>query len=129
MNVLKISFISIAVIFIFLFSCKKGTPDTIIYKVSLHRCVFASFTPVQICLDSVIEDSRCPINALCITAGQAAVAFSLHENNHVYPFTLSLTAGRSSDTIVQGHFIKFIDLYPYPLDGGTYDTYASLNIN
>lgn len=66
----------------------------------------------SICFDSVLTDSRCPVNVVCIWAGEAVVRFKLTRNNNSSIF-IDLHTG-TVDTIVNGYKFSFIDLLPYP---------------
>lgn len=87
-------------------------------EVILYRCapVFSSNKPM-ICFDSLLTDSRCPTNAVCVWVGYAAGKFSFLLNGVVYPFKLStfdLHGSYSRDTIIAGYKIEFVNLLPYP---------------
>ncbi len=64
-------------------------------------------------LDTVVNDSRCPASAICITAGDATIAVQVRVRDT--PFArhdLSLVAG---STLVAGTYtIRFTTLSPYP---------------
>jgi hypothetical protein len=69
---------------------------------------------ISLKLDSVTEESRCPMNVECFWAGNARVKFVLGSNNHLSVFTLNTSTGFRNDTIIAGYNIKLIDLKPYP---------------
>lgn len=108
------------------FSCHKNTaPAQTVSDTSLvikfKNCgnkFFGSQT-VTLCLDSILQDSRCPANAVCVWQGTAIAKFSFINNNTTYPITLSTLkfSNYSPDTVLSGYKIKFINLSPYP---GTY---------
>ena len=114
--------------FLFLFSsvlflaCKKPAPtphSTEVVNVKYKDCtpIADNKAAVKICLDSILQDSRCPINALCVWQGVAEVKFSLHLNGVAYPFTLAthqITGGTSTTAVVQQFKIFLRNLYPYP---------------
>jgi hypothetical protein len=102
--------------------CKKsvlaGTETSL--NIQLNDCATTIFSDngLQLCFDSILEDSRCPTNAFCIWQGSAICHFSFKKNNKTYPIvlsTLSLTGSYSKDTTVSGYKIEFIDLLPYPV--------------
>jgi hypothetical protein len=70
---------------------------------------------VQICFDSLIEDSRCPKGVECVWAGMAIAKFIFTLNNDQHPMTLSTLNLHvfPSDTTIMGYKIEFIDLLPY----------------
>lgn len=95
-----------------------GSDKAQVIIIKLKKCTNKTFTSrrITICMDSVLQDSRCPKGAQCIWAGTAVASFSLIYKNRSYPFTLA-TAPYSrypSDTLLRGYKIKFMDLTPYP---------------
>ena len=99
-------------------SCKKSTELRASSPVPWKDCSeFESKTDhVSVCLDSLIEDSRCPVNAVCIWQGTAIAKFSVTVNDRQQPITLSTFSlpGFPSDTILMGYKIEFVNLLPYP---------------
>lgn len=71
---------------------------------------------VQLCFDSLIEDSRCPSGVECVWAGAAIAKFSFSVNQDQHPVTLSTLDLHvfPSDTTLMGYKIAFINLSPYP---------------
>jgi hypothetical protein len=70
---------------------------------------------ISLKLDSVTEESRCPMNVECVRAGNARVKFILNSNNHMSVFNLNTSTGYRNDTIIAGYKIKLIELKPYPV--------------
>ena len=71
---------------------------------------------VRICFDSLVEDSRCPIGALCFWQGIAVVRFSFYVNNDDRELTMAPLNSPPlypSDTSVLGYKIEFVSLQPY----------------
>lgn len=62
-----------------------------------------------VCFDSVITDSRCPVDVICIWEGEATAGFraNISGENHY----LNIRVGE--DTIVGDYKIIFEDLVPY----------------
>lgn len=115
------------------FSCHKNVvpPSRLSdssLTIKLKNCVNKNFgsETVTICLDSVLQDSRCPLNAVCIWQGIAIAKFSFIKNSSAYPVTLATFqfGNYSTDTILSGYKIKFINLSPYP---GTFTPPAPAN--
>ena len=71
---------------------------------------------LRLCFDSLIGDSRCPANAVCVWAGSAVAKFSLSKNGESTPFTLAtMPYGEyKKDTVLLGYKIEFVNLSPYP---------------
>lgn len=74
---------------------------------------------IRLCLDSVLEDSRCPRNVVCVWSGVARIKLTLSSKNYSHSFRLaSLKAPPHyiNDTILEGYKFQFINLSPYPGD-------------
>ncbi len=73
-------------------------------------------TTIVYCLDSV-NDSRCPINALCIWQGYAAAKMSLTINQVTHKVQLNTPVNYPSvpnDTTIAGFRFRLLDVTPYP---------------
>jgi hypothetical protein len=105
-------------IFLALISCKKDPELRASSSVPWKDCSeFENKTDhITVCLDSLVEDSRCPVGAVCIWQGTAIARFSVTVNNHQQPVTLSTfkLPGFASDTVLMGYKIEFVNLLPYP---------------
>ena len=93
---------------------KEGT-----LEIALKRCGSGEIAGdnVRLCFDSLISDSRCPANAICIWQGTATARFSLTKNNETKTFVLSTLNQPPTyikDTILLGYKIEFVNLSPYP---------------
>lgn len=63
---------------------------------------------------SVVEDSRCPINAKCIWAGNAKIKISIKKGRHAARiFELNSTLNPKSVEI-EGYKITYQDVKPWP---------------
>lgn len=71
-------------------------------------------------MDSVLNDSRCPSNVVCVWEGNAAVRFLFTVDSIKTDFVLNTHGGNqfNSDTVIGGYSIKLLDLSPYPEDPG-----------
>jgi hypothetical protein len=100
-----------------LFSCKKNPELRTSSSVSWKNCTLVENKTdhINVCLDSLIEDSRCPLGVVCTWQGTAIAKFSVTVNDHQQPVTLSTVKLRfPSDTILMGYKIEFVNLLPYP---------------
>jgi len=88
--------------------------NTIGYKTCLQTAYKGD--DIILCFDSLIEDSRCPVGAVCTWQGRAMLKFSFTVNQDQRPITLSTfkLPGFPSDTILMGYKIEFVNLLPYP---------------
>ena len=72
---------------------------------------------LKLCFNAVVNDSRCPANAVCIWEGAATASFSFTKNGDTHHFNLSTITWKpeyTKDTIIAGYKIEFINLSPYP---------------
>lgn len=87
--------------------------DTII--IFDRSCKFNSENQFYLCLDSILEDSRCPIGAQCIWEGDARIRFHF-EKMYEQPisFILHTNPRGTSEICIDKYKISLIDLHPYP---------------
>ena len=86
---------------------------------------------VKICYDSLINDSRCPADGVCIWQGTATGKFSFTINNaSKHTLTLSTLdwASYNRDTIVGNYKIELVNIDPYPAEHTPRPASASVNI-
>ena len=75
----------------------------------------------QITFDSVLEDSRCPVNAVCKWAGNAKIGFTIANEENKASFTLNTHSGRfPRDTTLLGYKISLLDVMPQPHTDSTF---------
>lgn len=90
-------------------------------SVNLKECLQKTYGSdnISLCLDEVLNDSRCPINAVCIWQGVATAKFNMTINDKFYSFVLATSKIANTDTTItiQGYKITLLNLLPYP--GGT----------
>lgn len=110
--------IIISILLLSFSGCKKEKTDSNENYIAINQC--KSFTrneqKITCCLDSIIEDSRCPINAVCIWEGRAVVRFKVSTQNTVH--TISLATNKFTpyprDTTLVGFNIELVNLIPQP---------------
>jgi len=121
----------LAIFFTLLLSCEK-TPygyntdpenyDKLILNniddISWHDCLYESEDKILICLDSVLNDSRCPEGVVCVWEGNAEVKFKFkkYPDEPVY-FNLNTNRGFTYQTVIDGYKITLVSLNPYPVYG------------
>lgn len=125
---MKLKFIPyylLIVILSFVVACSKNNTDQDANAidmqgavVSLYKCLpLQTNGSVSICFDSLITDSRCPENVVCVWGGYAMIKVSFYENNNIHRFKLLLPPGqrnKSNDTTINGYKIILTGLNPYP---------------
>lgn len=89
-----------------------NTTGTDTLEVSYKQCVVDATTRYTVCLDTVMEDSRCPSGAVCIWAGEAIARFKIQDQNN-QPVFLNIKEG-TTDAEAAGYTFSFLKLSPYP---------------
>ena len=80
-------------------------------------------TVVRVQFEEVTSDSRCPINAVCVRAGDAVVIIRVFDESGSSRYELHTTDGVRSATHRQVS-IEVVDLQPYPFAGRPTDPSA-----
>ncbi len=72
--------------------------------------------------DEVIEDSRCPVDAVCVWTGNAKLRFSIDKEYDKASFILNTHGGVRfpQDTTIMGYTISLLDVKPYPHTDSTF---------
>lgn len=71
---------------------------------------------ITCCLDSVLQDSRCPARALCIWQGMVVTRFTVSTSSSDHVITLSTLKfpPYAKDTLVAGFKIELLNVLPSP---------------
>lgn len=93
-----------------LYNLTSNTPVSLNYK----ECLEILDVGFRICLDSIINDSRCPSGGVCFWEGDAIVSFSIQKNDEIKYFRLHTQKDSQTDTIINGLKISLENLSPYP---------------
>lgn len=90
--------------------------DTI--ELSYQDCLYDPESRFYVCLDSVLNDSRCPTGVLCIWEGNAEVKlrFENLNENPIY-FNLNTNSRFTTETIIDNYKFTLVGLNPYPIIG------------
>ena len=82
---------------------------------SSHDCLNDAENKMYICLDSVLNDSRCPSGVYCFWEGNATVRLR-YQNYNSKPVIFNLNTHKAfgSDTIIDKLKFTLIGLTPYP---------------
>ena len=86
---------------------------------------------VKICYDSLVSDSRCPADGVCIWQGEATGKFSFTVNNatkHTLALSTLNYGPYNRDTIVGNYKIELLAIDPYPRVHAPRPASASVNI-
>jgi len=83
---------------------------------SCHECLNDPQNKLNLCFESVLNDSRCPTGVLCFWEGNAQARFKFEKYNEMAVlFNLNTHKGFITDTIVYGYKITLLGLKPYPV--------------
>jgi hypothetical protein len=83
---------------------------------SCRECLNDSENQMYICLDSVLNDSRCPSGVQCFWEGNATVRFNYYKyNSKPVKFDLNTHKGFTCDTIIDRYKFTLLGLTPYPM--------------
>ena len=85
-----------------------------------ESAAFAGGTGVTLTFETVREDSRCPVGATCVWAGDAVVVISVDDGNDGAN-TVELHTNPRFDTnaVLDGHTLRLVQLAPMPRNGST----------
>ena len=70
---------------------------------------------IRISLDSVVNDSRCALDVVCVWEGNAEAYFTCTYGDDTAMLILNSNPSFKNDTLVYGYLITLLDLKPYPL--------------
>ncbi len=123
---MKSRFIILLLVLILFSSCSsfdqieqyKTSNDTM--TINLNQVCFNEKYGIKLQFDSIINDSRCPIGALCLWEGNAQIQFSLISKNKKHDkFYLNTHSAFTQDTIIHGIDYKLVNLLPHQKLGNT----------
>jgi len=126
------SFLLVGIIVLFSGCKKTATKSGDIVSVEMEQCVQKLYGAdnLSLCLDELVEDSRCPTNANCVWQGVARLRFSMQLQNQSYRFVLSTSNVQPfrTDTIIQQYRISLFQVKPYPGEASGGKTVADVQI-
>jgi len=119
----------IVLLTVFLLGCNKNSDVNDQYNLSANtivtlkykECIDISDFGFKICLDSILNDSRCPSGVVCVWEGDAQVGFSIKKADEIKLFRLHTQRNFQRDTTINGFKISLESLTPYPADGSAID--------
>jgi hypothetical protein len=81
---------------------------------AFHDCLANGENKFYICLDSIVNESRCPRGLECFWAGMATVRFKFQSYQSASEY-FNLSTNVDDHTILHGYSIKLVGLEPYPV--------------
>jgi tRNA nucleotidyltransferase/poly(A) polymerase len=114
-------------------ACKKELASPERLTVKLEECVQrkSGNEALQLCFNTLVQDSRCPINASCVWEGVAIARFTLLLNGQEHQLELAtnnVLPGTRTDTTIQQYHIAVKNVHPYPGEAAGEITYAEVDI-
>ena len=99
---------------------KSGTldvsiPDTA--EVRMNDTLLLNNAFGWISLTNVPQDSRCPVNAQCVWAGDAIAGVMYFDGSELHDLELHTHPKYQADTMIHGLYFKLLDLSPHPFAG------------
>jgi len=87
------------------------------FELAIDKSAINNDNQLTISIDSVLSDSRCPSDVVCVWEGNAEVRFLFNNDGEKMKFILNSHGGDNypSDTIISGYYIKLVELHPYPV--------------
>jgi hypothetical protein len=70
-------------------------------------------TPATITFENVVSDNRCPVDVVCIVAGEARAVLRLEEPRKP-PIEFVLDTGRTPSATVNGYGVALLTVSPAP---------------
>jgi len=108
---------SLALIALLACSSTVTAPVNEDFTLTVGESIAVQGTPITIRFLGVLEDSRCPVNADCIWAGNARVELELRGLDA--PATLSLNSFNGAKEVVYGSYrVRLVELVPVPTTAG-----------
>ena len=104
-------------------SCRKSATEAddegANQLIEINNCASSTINgkSLYICFDSLLTESRCPSNVVCVWAGYALIRMTLSVGGQHQSFNLAtstLPPHFRNDTTVLGYKVKLLALTPYP---------------
>ncbi len=89
------------------------------FTTCVHQTQWLPDAQMQLTINSVLEDSRCPAQVTCAWAGRAVLGLTLQQEGRLGYFRLS-TMPPDAQTFVyfRGYAVKLLEVSPYPQNPG-----------
>ncbi|MBS1579393.1 MAG: hypothetical protein JST29_07125 [Bacteroidetes bacterium] len=106
-----------------LFACNKQSAETnnlltdsLVINVSNSASISVNNQKITVYLDSIVQDSRCPKDVVCVWAGVAECKLKVLLNNQSYTFKLGtlINGIYKKDTTINGYKFTLDSITPYP---------------
>ena len=99
------------------FFCAIGTSPTAPANIVVIVGHTSKVGGTAVTFQRVVSDSRCPLNVMCVTAGDAVAEFSVVTRGVEGSYQLQLNDAAKRSVTHQGAVIEFQSLDPLPISG------------
>lgn len=103
------------------FSCSKNNDENApvldqIFQLKVSETATFSDVNLVITANRVVEDNRCPVDAICIVAGWITVSFDFNVEDTVFPLELTLNPERPQDAETEAgeYTVRLVTVNPHP---------------
>ena len=106
----------------FLMSCNKDDKQTVNlnepFELDYRATTEFEDGNISITFENLIEDSRCPANAICIWEGRAVVEIKVQEEDEIAMYMLATTNSLNGDSLLtfqhNDYNVKLLNVSPFP---------------
>lgn len=105
--------------------------DTLTFNLPYQEKKFITGVNATFYFDAVISDSRCPVDLICIWAGEVEARIDIFQGNALVDSFNIKNTSQGHETVLNArkYLIQLVDVHPYPgQSGGDKKTYATLRV-
>lgn len=105
------------------------TKDSLTFNLPLLKKIYNPDFCISVYFKSIDSDSRCPIDVICVWAGEVTITLDVTTGNNTENLSIKNT-DPATEIIVKGErfYVRLLDIRPYPGEAHSYQPYASLEI-
>lgn len=131
---MKWSIVLLSALLLFAAACSPATGNRVFEAGQVEMKPGESLDDVQsgsvLTFAGIVQDSRCPADAICLTSGFVQAQFAIQEGNNTRVVVLTLgdmSAGDVNSTNVGEFTVTLVEVNPYPLASAPVD-YADYSV-
>ena len=105
------------------------TKDSLSFNLPLREKIYNPEFCISVYFKSIDQDSRCPIDVVCVWAGEVTVTLEVTVGGNTETLSVKNTDPATEITVMGEHFqVRVVDVRPYPGEARVYQPYATLEI-
>lgn len=111
-----LAFLAVAIVFLLLFNDAER-PGPMLgeeFQLTLSEKASLENADIQITFREVVEDSRCPLDVVCVREGQARIALNVTIAGKEHALEVTKSADLENATHVEEYIIQLAELTPHP---------------